>query len=230
MDLGEDLRTYLRRSRRDRHCRLGSVQAFNLFRRFAHGLSHFHRRGNMVHGDLKPANLILCRDARRLIMVDFGSAWTVEKTMVRELGDGETAAYASPEQNQRQAFVDFRSDQFSATVIAYEMLTGDLPYDKMGGKAGRPENRSDFEGKLIPPSRCCRDQRPLPKGAWTKIDDVITKGLALDPEDRYESDKPWLNDLDEIDTILNRPPQTSSFSRFLQTAIETLPPFLRPRV
>ena len=49
--------------------------------------------------------------------------------------------------------VDARSDQFSATVVAYEMLTGVRPYGEIGGEAGLPENRAIYEPLYRPPSQ-----------------------------------------------------------------------------
>ena len=177
----------------------------------------------MVHGDLKPENLILCRESNRLVMIDFGSAWTVEATAKKGSGDGLTDPYASPEQLNGKRAVDFRSDMFSASVIAYEMFTGDIPYAKMGGRAGIDDNRSTFADTLIPPSKARRDSRPLPPGAWTKIDRVIKTGLALDADQRYRTDGEWLDALDDIDTDLNRRPRLSESSQILQKVLQWLP-------
>lgn len=215
---GLDLKTHLRLAGRGRFRWPSAVQAFNLFRRFAHLLRSFHRGCNLVHGDVTPANLVLCRNPNRLVMIDFGSAWAVEKTLARDIGDGKTDPYASPEQHEGREFIDFRSDQFSASVIGYQLLTGDVPYDKMGGKAGHPEFRDEFAETYVPPSQCCRDRRPLPPKVWTKIDRVITKGLSFDSKARYETDELWLDDLDDIDTDLNRRPRENLISRLVRTA------------
>ena len=175
---GQDLRTFLDRARRGRARWPSAVAAFNLYRRLAHSLKSFHGGRNMVQGDLKPDNLVLCREPNRLVMINFGSAWTVEKTIHRDLGDGYTGLYASPEQHQRRDFIDFRSDMFSASVVAYELLTGALPYDNVGGKAALPDLRTAFVDRLAPPSKSCRDKRPLASGIWAMIDRVLMKALA----------------------------------------------------
>ena len=94
-----------------------------------------HHKKNFVHGDIRPENLVLCREPNRLVLIDFGSAWPVEKTTARSLGDGVSEFYSAPEQLRDNRFADFRSDQFSASVVFYELLTLDLPYEGLGGKA-----------------------------------------------------------------------------------------------
>jgi len=220
---GQDLRSFLKRARKGRVRWPGTVETFNLFRRLAHALRSLHQHSNMVHGDLKPENLILCREPNRLVMIDFGSAWTVENTARRQPGDGQTDPYASPEQHSGRPQVDFRSDMFSASVVAYEMLTGEVPYAKMGGRAGLEEHRATFAETLTAPSQACRDPRPLPPRAWKRIDRVIMTGLNLDANSRYATDGVWLDELDDIDTQLNRRRRLSPSSRALQSLLGLVP-------
>ena len=139
---GTDLRRYLREVHEGKRMYPRVREVFFLFRGFAHGLTQYHHRG-FVHGDLKPDNLILCREPNRLVMIDFGSAWLVSHTMQRDPGDGITLGkYLAPEQVQlaehsseqdgegsgnskkdssqsmnKPGFVDVRCDQFSFSVI-----------------------------------------------------------------------------------------------------------------
>jgi eukaryotic-like serine/threonine-protein kinase len=95
----------------------------------AEGLHHAHEKG-VVHRDLKPAN-ILIDDSDQPHIMDFGLA-------KREIGevtmtiDGQilgTPAYMSPEQAGGEGhWTDRRSDIYSLGVIAFEMLTGELPF------------------------------------------------------------------------------------------------------
>ena len=72
---GPDLETYLDQVRAGGKPRPSANEAFRLFRGLAHGLSQLHRRHGIVHGDIKPANLILASGPVRLVMIDYGSAW-----------------------------------------------------------------------------------------------------------------------------------------------------------
>lgn len=59
-----------------------------------------------------------------------GSAWSVERTLDRA-GQGAMRSYAAPETiGVDDAPPGFRSDQFSVMVVCYEMLTGEIPYDR----------------------------------------------------------------------------------------------------
>jgi serine/threonine-protein kinase len=174
-----------------------------------------------VHGDIKPANLIVARNPSRLVMIDFGSAWSVERTVRREEGDGLSKIYAAQElQSRGQA--DFRSDQFSASVILYELLTLRCPYDQLGGQAGRPEYARQMTDKLVLPSRLSPDRNRLPKVVWTGIDRVTTAGLSFDPDDRYRTPGAWLDDLNHIHATMQPQAQLTPFHTRLTRVVSWL--------
>lgn len=193
---GPDLKSYLADLRQREHARRLSVrEAFRLFRGLAHGLSQLHRRG-IIHGDIHPGNLVLTTKTTRLVPIDFGSAWQAERTLTRAEGDGMSPAYAAPEIQNGAGFADFRSDQFSASVILYELLTLTLPYDGLGGKAGRPDLAPTMAAKYVSPSQLSRDRGKLPRRIWQEIDRVSATGLALTFDDRYPTPNPWLDDVE----------------------------------
>ena len=84
-----------------------------------------HRQG-VIHLDLKPENIFLCRDGRSLVpkVLDFGVAKFSASTSMTQTGFVlGTPNYMSPEQARGQA-VDRRSDIWSFGVVLFEMLTG----------------------------------------------------------------------------------------------------------
>ena len=83
-------------------------------------MAKVHRVNDVVHGDLKPANLLLVRGKNRLIPIDYGSAWTGGETLRRSHGDGISPVYAAPEQLRGDDAVDWRADQFAFGVILFE--------------------------------------------------------------------------------------------------------------
>ena len=100
--------------------------AHTLFK-LAAALSTIHA-GAFVHLDLKPENIFF-RDNDELVLIDFNIA-TPFGGVGRNRASGEvlgTPAYMSPEQGQGLP-LDGRSDLYSAGVVFYEMLTGELPY------------------------------------------------------------------------------------------------------
>jgi serine/threonine protein kinase len=147
------------------------AEARSLISQVGEALEFLHARG-ILHRDLKPENILmptpsLCKVGDFGLAVRQDSAGELTRS-VRGLG---TAGYVSPEQ-QYGLKVDERSDQFSLAALAYELLTGKRPL-----------------GRFAPPSRV---NRSLP----ARIDRVILRGLADEPEDRYPSVRAFLNDLD----------------------------------
>src|SRR5437868_6073064 len=145
----------------------------------ARGLRAFHRK-EMLHQDLRPANVMIDTTGTVRI-IDFGSTLVtgvVEATPPAVHGDIlGTLQYTAPEYFQGERGTP-RSDMFSLGVIAYQMLTGRLPYGSQIAKArtrsqfGRLKYRSALEGKQEIP-------------AW--IDGALRRAVHPDPYKRYES-------------------------------------------
>jgi serine/threonine-protein kinase len=172
-----------------------------------------HDFAGVVHGDISTENIILRPRPHELVLIDYGSSWHEARTLQRDAGDGRTAGYAAGELAGGDQAPDVRSDQFSATVVFYELLTGRLPYDGLGGLAGRRENIEEFSRAYVPPSRACRGPKELPAAAWERIDQVVAKGLALDPDQRYPTGVEWRDALDRIESILKRPSKLTGVTR-----------------
>ncbi len=186
----------------------GPPEAFQIFRHLAHGLGQLHQDTSLVHGDIKPANLVL--DRNRVFIIDFGNAWHFEQTAYCKPGDGISGAYASPEQHRGDALIDFRSDYFSASVIAYQLLTRQLPYDGMGGKAGLNEFAEAFANKLVPPSQLASHREHMRNDFWLAIDRIVMRGLSLKANDRFANKGEWLSEIETINATLKLKPNLSS--------------------
>ncbi|MBN1919617.1 MAG: protein kinase [Anaerolineae bacterium] len=106
-------------------------RAVGILRQVAEALDYAHKR-RFLHRDIKPANILLAEDDR-VVITDFGIAKALEGSgaTARLTSTGTvlgTPAYMSPEQIQGLA-VDHRSDLYALGIVAYEMLSGQVPFD-----------------------------------------------------------------------------------------------------
>ena len=90
------------------------------------GLAVAHSHG-VVHGDIKPANIMYDRINDTHILTDFGAAYILREERLAENVIVGTPAYMSPEQLQGKK-LDGRSDLFSLAVTLYHLLAGYLPF------------------------------------------------------------------------------------------------------
>lgn len=198
------------------------TETVRLIRGLAHGLSHYHRHAQFVHGDVSPANIVVTTGTKNLVLVDFGSAWPVELSATKQPGDGMTSPYAAPERLARHALEDFRSDQFSLSVVAYEMLTLEIPYDGAGGGAGVPAWAKDFEGTWVPPSQKIVTPSRLPQPALAFLDQLFRVSLALHPDDRFAGRSEWLSAWDELHQSLRKGDRLAGIERRLLDWLEQI--------
>ncbi|REJ90708.1 MAG: hypothetical protein DWQ35_16030 [Planctomycetota bacterium] len=192
---GIDLGQYLQRIERGKVLPPTPAHAVRLVHGMAVDLTLMHRYARIIHGDLKPANLIISRKPSRLSLIDFGSAWPIERTGIRHPGDGLSPVYAAPEQqHDAAAGVDERADQFAASVLLYQLLTLKTPFEGLGGQAGLPRY-FDPDNVVVPPSEIAVHERFVPRRLRRQLDDVVQKGLALDPGQRFLTSGAWLDAL-----------------------------------
>ncbi len=120
---GETLETYLQRSGR-----LPVAELLRIGREAAEGLAAAHGHG-VIHRDVKPANLWLEGNGRRVKVLDFGLARQMaDQTNLTVAGMiVGTPAYMSPEQAKGES-IDFRADLFGLGCVLYRMCTGDVPF------------------------------------------------------------------------------------------------------
>lgn len=169
--------------------------ALNVLRCLAQALAYAHEQG-IVHRDVKPENVLFDKLDRPLL-ADFGIALARHSDirMTREGATLGSTGYMSPEQARGLA-IDGRSDLYSLGVMAYEMLTGDLPFhgpDALSVALAHVEQ----DVPRLPPKR----------RAWQSL---VDRALAKDPNDRFQNADAMLAALDEVEDELDgrkrRPP------------------------
>ncbi len=212
---GKDLRAWIRKMRESPRQHLGAPEAIRLFRQLAHGLHHLHRHDGLVHADIKPANIILSNASRKLVLIDYGSAWGIERTTSRHQGDGRSDVYCAPEILCDEVGVNFRADYFSLAVVCYEVLTLQVPYDGLGGRAGLPLLKNQRDSLYLPPSQLSREQQKLDCPIWQSIDGLLTHLLQLNPDARPSAGPEWLASWDSVLDAIRSPQKPSAVDRVL---------------
>lgn len=217
---GDDLNWWIQQMRRKHRQRIGTPEALRLFRGLAHAVHQLNSRANMVHADIKPANIIVATETRKLRLIDYGSAWQVEDTMVRLEGDGKSQHYAAPEILAGSGRVDYRSDQFSLAAVCFEVLTLELPYNGLGGSAAQFSKTNESESLYIPPSQLSPEFGKLHKSTWHAVDRLLGKALQLDPDNRFIGKQEWLDSWNDVVSHSRNPPRLNAFNRWIVRCLD----------
>jgi serine/threonine protein kinase len=168
---------------------LDPEEARQLVLQGARALRHAHDN-NIVHRDIKPSNFLLLRQSHRqtLKLTDFGLAREVDANEFRVTRAGTTVGtidYISPEQARDSSLADIRSDLYSLGSTWYHLLTGHAPFPR-GGLAERLVKLMNDD----PPD--IRDLNPrVSDDTWA----ILSKLLAKDPDDRYQTPADLIDDL-----------------------------------
>jgi hypothetical protein len=145
---------------------------------------------SVVHGDVKPANILLMGAGDRAMLVDFGlvkDLTTYEESDTHGLALG-TPLYMSPEQARGEHAVDFRSDIYSLAATMYHVLAGKPPF---GGMTAMEVIRKHMEAPFPVPTALAFD---VPGRVW----EIIAKGMEKKPENRYQSAEHLKQDLLQV--------------------------------
>ncbi len=174
---GPALLEYATRHELDTRARL------ELIARVAEAAHHAHQKG-VIHRDLKPGNILVEEGQPKIL--DFGVARATDAdlhavTIRTDIGQlVGTVPYMSPEQasGDRDA-IDIRSDVYALGVIAYELLTGRLPYDVHDTPLPEAVRRI----REVEPARLSSFAR------WLRgdVETIVRKALEKEKERRYPS-------------------------------------------
>ena len=161
---GTDLRTRLAEQGT-----LDADVALHTLAQVADALDAAHRRG-LVHRDVKPANILL-DDERHAYLTDFGISKQLSSQSTATEKVVGTLDYMAPERIRGER-ADGRSDQYALACVLYECLTGTPPF------------RRETEAETL--WAHMQGEPPAVPG-HPELDQVIAKGLAKDPDDRYDT-------------------------------------------
>jgi serine/threonine-protein kinase len=171
---------------------LAPAQAADVLGQTLAALDHAHRQG-IVHRDVKPENLMVTRDGV-VKVADFGLARAYADAQITHAGTVTgTVQYLAPEQLQGEP-ADPRTDLYSLGIVAYELLTGQVPF---GG-----------ETPMAIAYKHLRERVPRASAR----NPAVTKGLDG-----------WIASMTEKDREL-RPESAAEARRDLEAEARTLPP------
>ncbi|MCC6527359.1 MAG: serine/threonine protein kinase [Polyangiaceae bacterium] len=175
---GEELRVQLKREKT-----ISAARVVQMLSQLAIGLGEAHAH-KIVHRDIKPDNIFVCDtpEGTRIKLLDFGSVRDNSEGAKKLTIIGTTIGspyYMSPEQAQGLADLDHRADVWSLAAIAYECLTGKVPF---GGSTGPAILLAILGREPDPPSTVAQAQH-VPES----VDDVMVDALAKDPQARVAS-------------------------------------------
>jgi hypothetical protein len=147
------------------------------------GALHRAHRSGVIHGDIKPANILVTEDGK-VKLSDFGIA----RFATQVSGSGKmmgTPAYLSPEQILGEP-QNTRSDLFSLGIVLYQMVTGVAPFD---GSSVSAVCAQILQAEPVPPSQ----RNPA---VPAELDRIILRCLAKTSADRYPSAEAFATSLD----------------------------------
>ena len=154
----------------------GRETAVRWLRGIAAGLDHAHRKG-IVHRDVKPQNVLMGQEDTP-VLADFGLAKVAQQPAMTAAGVATgTPAYMAPEQITDAGEIGPPTDIYALATVAYEMLTGRLPYESEDVMRLLMAKVRD---EPVPPTQ--RDPT-LPR----RVDSVLLRGLARRPDARWTS-------------------------------------------
>jgi serine/threonine protein kinase len=173
--IGESLNTRL-----EMEGTLAPGPAIEILGQICEGLQPSHAQG-VLHRDLKPENVMLVPDegGDRAVVMDFGLAKpAAPEGELKKLTDTGvvlgTPEFMSPEQI-RGAKIDHRSDQYALGVLAFEMLTGELPFKGGNNQETMMHRLTDI------PLRLSERRADIPPG----LDAAVARSLDRDPTRRF---------------------------------------------
>lgn len=182
---GPTLSTYLRRLH-ERKERIPTHHVARLLKGLTAALDYAHEQG-VIHRDIKPGNILLHSKSDEIpldkpltsdveaVLTDFGLVRIVNAASQTASGMvSGTPAYMSPEQ-ARGDKTDHRTDIYSLGVVLYEMLAGRVPFES-------ESTTSVIYMQINSPP-------PPIAGASSKVQAVMNRALAKEPNDRYQSSR-----------------------------------------
>ena len=152
-------------------------EKLDLLSKVAYSLNYIHQKG-FTHNDIKPDNFMVGKNGRVYLLDLAFSRLTESHYTIRGVG-----TYTAPERIKGGASPTEVADQYSFGVLAYQLLTGELPLTYSDTKGDKKLfSKRVNSGKLLP-KNILDIKTDLPK----EIGELVMKCLSYNPKDRYKS-------------------------------------------
>ena len=191
-----------------------------VLREVADALAYAHARG-VIHRDIKPDNILLDKESGRAMVTDFGIARAIQEGSDSRLTATGVAigtpAFMSPEQAAGDREIDGRTDLYALGVVAYQMLSGRLPF--------QAATTASMLMKQI-------TERPTPVNQLradcpADLAATVMSLLEKEPENRVASaaalSRALAGDVTVIPAVVDSPPPRTSSQDYAPRPFETAP-------
>jgi tRNA A-37 threonylcarbamoyl transferase component Bud32 len=139
----------------------------------------------LFHLDIKPNNLIISPDSKRVSLFDFNmSNWVTRSLRARRDTPMGTLAYIAPEILDESDMFSLKTEVYSLAVTAYNLLTGQIPFV---GPELDDIHMQISTGKHSHLNECTSLKLPLELANINNLNAVINKGMNINPDERYNT-------------------------------------------
>ncbi|MEI3650970.1 MAG: serine/threonine-protein kinase [Dolichospermum lemmermannii FEM_B0920] len=167
---GDDLAAYVENYTAENGY-LSETEALRYIDQIGQALECVHER-KLLHRDVKPNNILLRRESKEAVLIDFGLAREFQPGKIRSMTATKTEGYAPIEQYQRRGDFGYYTDVYALAATLYSLLTNRVPI---------PANyRAEEDVKLSPPQK-------FNQNISDKVNTAILKGMELEPQNRPQT-------------------------------------------
>ena len=167
---GDDLAAYVENYTNENGY-LSETEALRYIDQIGQALECVHER-KLLHRDVKPNNILLRRESKEAVLIDFGLAREFQPGKIRSMTATKTEGYAPIEQYQRRGDFGYYTDVYALAATLYSLLTNRVPI---------PANyRAEEDIKLSPPQK-------FNQNISDKVNAAILKGMELEPVNRPQT-------------------------------------------
>jgi eukaryotic-like serine/threonine-protein kinase len=150
---------------------LSEAEALRYIDQIGQALECVHER-QLLHRDVKPSNIILRKQTKEAVLIDFGLAREFQIGKIRTMTASKTEGYAPIEQYERRGDFGYYTDVYALAATLYTLLTVRVPIPS--------HYRTEDNVKLSPPQKYNED-------ISDRINAAILKGMELEPVNRPQT-------------------------------------------